>query len=45
MISFTEETRLNSIKNVMDKLNMTLSQAMEILDIPSEEYNKYAVVV
>lgn len=40
-----EETRVNSLKSVMNNMNMTLPQAMEVLNIPSEEYKKYAAVI
>lgn len=40
-----EETRVNSLKSVMNNMNMTLNQAMEVLDIPSEEYKKYASIM
>ena len=40
-----EETRVNSLKSVMNNMNMTLNQAMEVLDIPHEEYKKYASIM
>ena len=40
-----EETRLNSLKSIMNNMNMTLVQAMKVLDIPNEEYKKYASVI
>ena len=40
-----EETRVNSLKSIMNNMNMTLNQAMKALDIPTDEYNKYASVI
>ena len=40
-----EETRVSSLKSVMTNLNLTLQQAMKILNIPHEEYQKYASVI
>lgn len=32
-----EEEKLNSIKSLMKKLNLTLEQAMDVLDVPKSE--------
>ena len=37
-----EEERLNSIKSLMETLNLTIDQAMQALKIPSSEREKYA---
>ena len=37
-----EEEKLNSIRNVMDTLGLTLEQAMDVLDVPKSEQEKYA---
>lgn len=34
-----------SIRNLMTKLKMTAEKAMEILDIPPEEHEKYALML
>mgnify|MGYP006916048136 CR=1 FL=1 len=36
-----ESERLNSIRNVMKSLNVTVNRAMEILGIPANEQKKY----
>lgn len=40
-----EEERLHSLRNLMETMKLTLSQAMEALRIPPVEYDKYAAVV
>ena len=40
-----EESRLASIRNLMDSMNLTLLQAMEALKIPPAEYKKYMAVL
>ena len=37
----TENTRVENIRNIMKNLKFTAEQAMEALDIPKSEYNKY----
>ena len=37
-----EEEKLNSIRSLMKKLNLTLEQAMDVLDVPKSEQEKYA---
>ena len=37
-----EEERLNSIKSLMETLNLTIDQAMQALKTPSSEREKYA---
>ena len=37
-----EEEKLNSIRNVMDTLGLTMEQAMQALKIPKSEQEKYA---
>lgn len=37
-----EEERMNSIRKIMQKLNLTAKQAMDILDIPVNEQEKYS---
>ena len=41
----TYDTNLNSLKNIMLKLNMNLKEAMELLGISIEEYDRYASVL
>ena len=36
-----EEERVNSIRKMMQKLNLTAKQAMDVLDIPVKEQEKY----
>ena len=36
-----EEERVNSIRKMMQKLNLTAKQAMDVLDIPEKEQEKY----
>ena len=36
-----DQTRIESIKNIMKKLGYTIQQAMDLLDIPAEEQKKY----
>ena len=36
-----ERTRLEDIKNIMKKLGYTIQQAMDLLDIPAAEQDKY----
>lgn len=36
-----DSERLNSIRNVMKSLNVTVNRAMEILCIPADEQKKY----
>ena len=36
-----ENTRVESIRNIMDTLKMTAQQAMEALKIPSADQSKY----
>lgn len=36
-----DETRLEHIKNIMDGLNYTAQQAMDLLKIPESEQPKY----
>ena len=36
-----EEERVNSIRKMMQKLNLTAKQAMDVLDIPVNEQEKY----
>ena len=36
-----ERTRLEDIKNTMKKLGYTIQQAMDLLDIPAAEQDKY----
>lgn len=40
-----EETRVNSLRSIMSNMDMTLNQAMKALDIPTDEYKKYASVI
>ena len=44
-IKGTYNTNLNSLKNIMLKLNMNLKEAMELLGISIEEYDRYASVL
>ena len=37
-----EEEKLNSIRNVMETLGLTMEQAMQALKIPKSEQEKYA---
>lgn len=39
------EERVNSIRKMMQKLNLTAKQAMDVLDIPAAEQEKYAAQV
>ena len=36
-----DQSRVESIKNIMKKLGYTIQQAMDLLDIPAEEQKKY----
>ena len=36
-----DEERVNSIRKMMQKLNLTAKQAMDVLDIPVKEQEKY----
>ena len=36
-----ERTRLEDIKTIMKKLGYTIQQAMDLLDIPAAEQDKY----
>ena len=40
-----ETERVNSIRTIAAKLNLTVTQAMEMLDIPFAEQNKYAALL
>ena len=40
-----ETERLASIRNIMKTMRFTLRQAMEALEIPLSEYDKYAEVI
>lgn len=40
-----DEALTVSIRNLMNKLKMTAEKAMEILDIPPEEHEKYALML
>ena len=42
IIQGREEEKLNSIRSLMKKLNLTLEQAMDVLDVPKSEQEKYA---
>ena len=37
IIQGREEEKLNSIRSLMKKLNLTLEQAMDVLDVPKSE--------
>ena len=40
-----KETLLNSIRKMMEKLNLTSKQAMDILDIPDNKQREYATLI
>ena len=40
-----DSERVNSIRKMMQKLNLTAKQAMDLLDIPAAEQEKYAAQV
>ena len=40
-----KKSKLEDIRSIMKKLNMTAQEAMEILDVPSEKQNEYASLV
>ena len=40
-----KETLLNNIRNLMQKLNMTAQQAMEILAIPADKQKEYVALI
>ena len=40
-----DSERVNSIRKMMQKLNLTAKQAMDVLDIPAAEQEKYAAQV
>lgn len=40
-----EQERLNSIRNLMDSMNLSLRQALEALKIPPSEHKKYQAVL
>ena len=37
-----KKSKLEDIRSIMKKLNMTAQQAMEILDVPTDKQNEYA---
>ena len=39
-----EETRVASLRNLMDTMKLTLPQAMQALKIPPAEYGKYTAI-
>ncbi|MBQ7515226.1 MAG: hypothetical protein IJS96_02990 [Schwartzia sp.] len=39
-----ETERVNSLRNLMSSMRLTLRQAMDALNIPEAEYDKYAAV-
>lgn len=41
IIQGREEEKLNSIRSLMKKLNLTLEQAMDALGVPKDEWEKY----
>ena len=36
-----EETRVSSIQSLMTNLNISITEAMKLLNIPKKEYKKY----
>ena len=40
-----KETLLDNIRNLMQKLNMTAQQAMEILEVPADKQKEYVVLI
>ena len=39
------KSKLEDIRSIMKKLNMTAKEAMEILDVPADKQNEYAALV
>ena len=40
-----KKSKLEDIRSIMKKLNMTAKEAMEILDVPADKQNEYAALV
>ena len=40
-----KKSKLEDIRSIMKKLNMTAQQAMDILDVPTDKQNEYASLV
>ena len=40
-----KKSKLEDIRSIMKKLNMTAQEAMEILDVPADKQNEYASLV
>ena len=40
-----EETRVSSIQSLMTNLNISITEAMKLLNIPKREYKKYVKLV
>ncbi len=39
------EEKLENIKKLMNNLNLTVEQAMEALDVPREDYDKFKAML